>query len=443
MARFAVDLEPLRMSTFTGTAGPDALTGTADADVLDGGPGADTLDGGGGADTLIGGGGDDVLVLRPGVALADGGDGLDTVDLTGAPPETTRVDLNLVGLQEIWPSLGQSVDVIGVENVIGHPTAPNVLIGDGTANMLTGGGGDDTLLGASGDDRLEGGGGLDTAVFGADAAHFHIMAVAGRWTVTDLDSGLGLGADTATGVELFQFADLTLDTRLVDPATDITARNILRDPGAWGALVAAGIEIRDQATSGIIQAAATTSSVATLAYQFFTGAIPSAGGMDYLVSPTGPNPNNLNAPYYQDFNLENRYINFAVNLGKVGEGHAAFEAAYGGKSLFEATRSAYATIFGEAPGDTKLHALLDPTVTLGGVTMTRAEYLAAYGGDGTEGLGTKAAMVGWLLAEAVKADVGMYAKANDAFLADLTDGASFAVDLIGVYGKPEFVFHPG
>lgn len=49
-------------------------------------------------------------------------------------------------------------------------------------------------------------------------------------------------------------------------------------------------------------------------------------------------------------------------------------------------------------------------------------------------------MVGWLLSEAEKADVGLYAKSNDAFLTDLADGATYAVDLIGVYGKLEYNF---
>lgn len=192
------------------------------------------------------------------------------------------------------------------------------------------------------------------------------------------------------------------------------------------------------ATAQLIKAAGATTSVATLSYQFFNGKIPSLAGVDYLVSPTGPNANNLNSAYYQSFSLENRYINFAVNLGKVGEGAAKFTADYGALSLFEATRKAYATVFGVTPTDAKVHALLDPSFVLGGQTMTRAEYFAYYGGDGANGLGTKAAMVGWLLGEAVKADVGMYAKANDAFLSDLADGATFAIDLVGVYGKPEF-----
>ncbi len=87
----------------------------------------------------------------------------------------------------------------------------------------------------------------------------------------------------------------------------------------------------------LVQTADSTSSVATIAYQFFTASTPSAAGMDVLVSPNGSNPNNLNSPYYQDFIKENRYINFAVNLGKVGAGAANFQAQYGSLSLTDAT----------------------------------------------------------------------------------------------------------
>ena len=191
------------------------------------------------------------------------------------------------------------------------------------------------------------------------------------------------------------------------------------------------------------QAGAST-SVATLSYEFFTGKAPGAAGMDYLVSPTGSNANNLNSAYYQSFSLENRYINFAVNLGAAGAGADAFKASYGALSLFDATRQAYATIFGEAPSDAKLHAILDPTTVVDGQTLSRADYFAYYGQDGANGIGTKAAMVGWLLAEAEKADVGTYAQSNDAFLSDVAlHNASFGVDIVGVYSQPSFVFHPG
>jgi len=206
------------------------------------------------------------------------------------------------------------------------------------------------------------------------------------------------------------------------------------------AKVSAGQMTAAQAIAAIIPKADATTSVASLSYQFFTGSTPTRAGFDYLVSPDGANPNNLNSAYYQSFSLENRYINFAVNLGKLGAGRADFESQYGQKDLFDATKAAYATIFGAAPSDAKVHALLDASFSLNGVTMTRAEYFAYYGQDGARGIGTKAAMVGWLLAEAEKADLGAYAKSNAAFLAGLTDGDAYGVDIIGVYGRADYAF---
>ena len=182
--------------------------------------------------------------------------------------------------------------------------------------------------------------------------------------------------------------------------------------------------------------------MATLAYQFFTGHAPTAAGLDYLVSPTGPNPHNLNSTYYRSFNLENRYINFAENLGKLGEGAAAFTRDYGALSLIDATGKAYVVIFGAAPSDEKVHAILDTSLPMNGQAMSRADYFGVYGQDGADGIGTKAAMVGWLMAEAEKAEVGVYARANDAFLLAVAQTeAAFGVDLAGTYGKSEYAFH--
>ncbi|HWU80304.1 MAG TPA: FG-GAP-like repeat-containing protein [Caulobacter sp.] len=253
-----------------------------------------------------------------------------------------------------------------------------------------------------------------------------------RWPTTEpseFTSYTVLNTAAAPGMSL---AALSQATPAILRQTDAVLTSEL------SAKVSAGSLTTQAAVNELVKIAGATTSVATLSYQFFTGKIPGLAGVDYLVSPTGPNANNLNSAFYQSFSLENRYINFAVNLGKVGEGNAKFTVEYGALSLFDATKKAYATIFGVTPTDDKVHALLDPSFTLAGKTMTRAEYFASYGGDGSTGIGTKAAMVGWLLGEAVKADVGMYAKANDAFLTDLADGATFAVDLVGVYGKPEF-----
>jgi Ca2+-binding RTX toxin-like protein len=331
----------------------------------------------------------------------------------------------------------------------------DLLKGYGGDDRLIGGAGDDTLLGGDGDDILYGGAGSDSidGGAGADTVHFSGAASAfsvvqnpdGSQTVTDLRPGASQGVDTLVGVEQIVFD--TPPTPAADTiATEISA--IMRrspDGAEQKALISdllgrwsSGQIDADGVVSGVVQAARGTTSVATLAYQFFTGHTPTEAGMDYLISPSGPNPNNLNSAYYQSFSLENRYINFAVNLGKFGEGQAAFQAAYGSLTLFEATRKAYQAIFGGAPTDAKIHALLDPATLVGGAPMTRAEYFAAYGRDGPNGLGTKAAMVGWLQAEAVKADVGLYAKINDAYLADVAHGSTHGVDMVGVYGAPDY-----
>ena len=198
------------------------------------------------------------------------------------------------------------------------------------------------------------------------------------------------------------------------PATD------LAPVGSLAAQVDAGTTTLAAADTAIARLAISTTSVANIAYSFFTGATPYESGLDYLVSPTGGNANNLNAAYYQSFNIENRYINFAVNLGKLGEGQTQFATAYGSLSLSDSLVKAYTQLFGTAPTSDQVNSLLNDPVPNGlGGTEARAQYFAYYGLDGPNGIGTKAAMIGWLMAEAVKEDVGTYALAEDALLADL------------------------
>jgi hypothetical protein len=200
------------------------------------------------------------------------------------------------------------------------------------------------------------------------------------------------------------------------------------------------------AQAAVARLAINTTSVAVLSYQFFTGATLRTSGLDYLISPQGANANNLNAAYYQAFNIENRYINFAVNLAVAGEGAVRFAQNYGALTLRDAVAKAYGEIFGVTATSAKLDELLNVQVPNGaGGTITRAQYFALYGHDGVDGVGTKAAAIGWLLAQAAKEDTGTYAKANDAFLADLgPDGvALFHTDLIAAYGPPAAAPTPG
>ncbi|MCC7269024.1 MAG: S-layer protein, partial [Caulobacteraceae bacterium] len=71
----------------------------------------------------------------------------------------------------------------------------------------------------------------------------------------------------------------------------------------------------EQARLATAQLVGDTTAVAGLTYQFFTGGIPSEPGFFFLVNSEGngnlnQNANDLNDPYYADFNQENRYYNF-------------------------------------------------------------------------------------------------------------------------------------
>lgn len=357
-------------------------------------------------------------------AVWDAG-GVDTLDFSGYRLAQT-IDLRSGYFSSVGGLKGNVTIAMKavIENAIGG-SAADTINGNAVDNKLTGGGGADVL---------DGGLGVDTAVFsGAYGGYTLTVGASGAWSI--LDRVGGDGTDTLQNIEFMAFADRTV--ALVDSRVATAIGNILRlqtfsasaEPitKSLATTMAAGTSYTDAITQ-VSKAALSTSTVAVLAYQFFTGKTPTAAGMDYLVNPDGVNTNNLNSSYYQSFNLENRYINFAVNLGKIGEGAASFSADYGGLSLFDATRKAYATIFGLTPTDEKVRVLIDG----------RVDYFAAYGQDGPNGQGTKAAMVGWLMAEAGKAGVGVYAKSADAFFADQASKNVYGVDLIGVYAKPEY-----
>jgi Ca2+-binding RTX toxin-like protein len=422
-----------------GRDGDDGIGGDAGNDTIYGGVGNDNLNGGSGNDTIYGEAGDDTIGLYSenglydmGSDVIDGGDGVDTVQVAFA---NFSVSINLgITTQQAFAS-GLTLTIKNVERLYG---------GD-YGDKLTGDAGDNVIGGNNGDDIIDGGAGQDTVYMRGYAENYAVTWTVNGWQIADKRPYLAPGAnggpydgvDLVKNVEFIQYYDKTV--ALGDGMTFVVG-NILRQAGAsatasdLSSRLSSGAITATQAVSELVTKAGATTSVATLAYEFFTGKIPGQAGIDYLVSPTGPNPNNLNSAYFQSFNLENRYINFAVNLGKLGEGKDAFAAKYGAMSLFDATREVYKTIFGAAPTDEKVHALID----------TRTSYFANYGGDGVNGIGTKAAMAGWLLAEAQKADLGVMVKSNDAWLTDLADGsAPFAVDILDPakgYYKTDFIY---
>ena len=321
-----------------------------------------------------------------------------------------------------------------IENAIGG-AANDVISGNSVANELTGLGGDDVLDGRDG---------IDTAIFrGVSSDYTWQKGQDGTWTVRDSRAGRD-GVDTLRNIEILRFADKSVALAVsLSPTIETAFASILRAGSGSTAYASFASDLQLKiyagatdaaAVSAIIRAAGSATSVATLAYEFFTGKVPTQNGVDFLISPTGPNPNNLNSAYYAKFDTVNRYINFAVNLGKNGEAKDSFAAKYGGLSLIDATKEAYKVIFGATPTDAKAHSLID----------SRVDYLAYYGGDGPTGIGTKAAMVGFLLAAAATEDVGVMARSHDAWLTDLSDGsAPFAIDILDPakgYYKTDFIF---
>lgn len=410
-----------------GRGGDDFLVGGAGADEIHGGGGADSITGGDGNDRLFGGAGDDRFWVGFGVDLYDGGEGVDSLVFSLDSGGVT-VDLSLATRQEFAPSMYGTLT--SIERVSGTRFA-DTLLGDARDNIFDSG---------AGDDIVDGRGGNDTYVVGAWYKDLKIQWTVDGWRITDTSSsGFAQGSDLVRNVETLQAADVW--THLGD-GMPLIVRNILRledtepnSPASQLSLELAAGRITPQAAlNTVIEAADATTSVASLNYQFFTGKTPSVIGIDFLVAPTGPNASNLNSEIYAKFNTVNRYINFAANLGKYGEAKDSFAAKYGSMTLAEATKSAYATIFGGTPTDAKVAQLLEG----------RVDFLASFTGDGSEGIGTKAAMVGFLLAAAALENVGVMARSNAAWLADLADGeAPFAVDLINPangYYKADFIF---
>jgi hypothetical protein len=180
-------------------------------------------------------------------------------------------------------------------------------------------------------------------------------------------------------------------------------------------------------------------NVAVQAYQFFTGKTPSKIGLDYLVNST-TNTTDLNDPYYAQFGLENRYINFAVNLGVIGDGAAGFASTYGALTFDSFVGVAYETIIGssyaQAAGINTVAAIADIAGRKAAfeAIARQAGVINAASTPAQVDIATKAALIGYLMAEGIKADVGIYAAGANNFVNALVNGnAQYNVNLLTTY----------
>ncbi len=219
-------------------------------------------------------------------------------------------------------------------------------------------------------------------------------------------------------------------------APDATASATLT---SLAAQTQAGLISDTTALAFVIDSAQDDVAVAIQAYQFFTGKNVSAAGLDFLTN-SSVNPNDLNDPFYQQFNLENRYINFAANLGIVGEGAAAFAATYGAFSFATFVDIAYETIIGSAYAQA---AGISVAAAKADIISRQANFLQlardrqivnSNSTAAQNDLAVKAALIGYLMSEGVKADVGIYAASANNFINALINGnAVFNTDLIATY----------
>ena len=155
---------------------------------------------------------------------------------------------------------------------------------------------------------------------------------------------------------------------------------------------------------------------------------PSAGGLDFPVSPTGPNANNINSAYYQAFSL--RIV-------------TSTSPSTSARSARASPRST--PPMAPRPCLTRPGRPMPPFARDGRPTPrstprpTPASTISRSPRRRANGIGAKAAMVGWLPAEAVKGPTSACAKSNDALLTDLADGATLAINLGRLTATPEYV----
>ena len=188
-------------SLLFGGAGDDSITGGDGGDLIYSGAGNDVVHAGAGDDLIIGGSG-------AGNDTFDGNTGSDTVSYTSALA-AIKVDLaaGTAGSLVVANDAGIGNDtLIAIENIIAGDYGDQ-LTGNSNANKFTGGAGNDTIVG---------GGGNDTAVYSGNRAEYTVVynAATDTFTITDNTPGRD-GTDTVSGVELFQFHDVT--TELVPP----------------------------------------------------------------------------------------------------------------------------------------------------------------------------------------------------------------------------------
>src|SRR5579884_2636466 len=187
-----------------------------------------------------------------------------------------------------------------------------------------------------------------------------------------------------------------------------------------------------QTLSATLALSADKTDVALATYQYFTGSTPTMAGLAFLVHGGG-NPTDLSSSYYANFNQENRYYNFAINLAFGSSSSASFASTYGSLTLAQTIQVAYENIVGSATVGAA-HAAAAEAFFTNSIPFYQ-QVAAQRAGSFNQDLATKAIIIGSILNEAVKADTGVYAQSIDAFMTQLatTGAANAGVNLLTAY----------
>ena len=389
-----------------------------------------------------------VPVITPVTIAVDGTPTTTGVDVTTPVGVGVGVDLNTAsglgaGVSVTTPVTATVNTTVGVGSTttggvdltvgLGGGTGVGVGVGVGSVGVGTSGGGS---TGGSG----SGGVGVTVGLGGGSSGDGGVTvgAGAGGGSTSGGDGSGGAGGGTSSGgsgaaapvpdpttayVNIFRLASSA------EIGSDAQAQlSVLQQQVNTGALTAS------QAVLKVADMAAGATSVAVASYQFFSGLTPTAEGLTFL-EHSSANPTDLSDAYYAPFNLENRYINFASNLGLHSDYAPQFAQDFGTLSFQQTVATAYDRIVGLTEARA---AGIDPQAAIADIASRQAYFQQVaherFGGDNQD-LSTKLAAVAYIMQEAVRADVGRYGQAEQNFLFDLADGkAQEHVDLVGTYG---------
>lgn len=196
----------------SGTAGDDVIDALGGDDVVNGLGGNDTLTGGDGSDQIFAGFGDDVVHADINDVSVEGGEGYDTLVLTGESGFAGVATASWTGFEVIIGTAHNDVFDAGL------PDAGQVGVvidaGSGDDNVW-GTAGDDTFTAGAGSDVFNGADGNDTLVFSGAFSDYDFAPIASdsAWSYDKRGGVPGQGPDGTDAfgfIEVLQFSDRTV-----------------------------------------------------------------------------------------------------------------------------------------------------------------------------------------------------------------------------------------